>query len=116
MSVVGWAAIILGAFAAGSDALPLLYLLLTNNAQPGDLLPDGRVLSLAEYTHELEAQTILIAVGFLIKDSGRIFLFIKKTGIFCRKPHLANQLPKKALRPRPLFAAISRDSNQDTAL
>jgi hypothetical protein len=61
---VAWAAIVLATFAMGFSTLPKLYLLLSGQVNPGDLLPDDRVLTLQEYVQQLAYGIALIVGGF----------------------------------------------------
>jgi hypothetical protein len=63
---VAWTAIVWGTFAMGFGTLPPLYLLLSGQVNPGDLLPDDRVLTLPEYVQELAYEIALIVGGFVV--------------------------------------------------
>lgn len=74
ISVAAWAVIVLVSFGLGFGVVPEFYVLISGQAQPGDLLPDGRLMTTAEYARELMTGLVVIAVGFGIKALARRLL------------------------------------------
>lgn len=74
ISVAAWTMIAFACIGVGFGTIPALYLLTSGQAQPGDLLPDGRLMTTAEYTQELITGLVLIALGFGIKTLARRLL------------------------------------------
>ena len=67
ISVTAWAMIALVSFGLGFGAVPEFYLLISGQAQPGDLLPDGRLMTTAEHAQQIITGLIVIAICFGIK-------------------------------------------------
>lgn len=74
ISVAAWAVIVFVSMGLGFGVVPEFYLLISGQAQPGDLMPDGRLMSTAEYARELMTGLVVIAVGFGIKALARRLL------------------------------------------
>lgn len=74
ISVAAWAVIVFVSLGLGIGTVPEFYLLISGQAQPGNLLPDGRFMSTAEYARELTTGLVVIAVGFGIKALARRLL------------------------------------------
>ncbi|MCB4364466.1 hypothetical protein KIH07_12035 [Hydrogenophaga taeniospiralis] len=74
ISVAAWAVIVLVSFGLGFGAIPEFYLLISGQAQPGDLLPDGRLMTTAEHAQEIVTDLIVIVICFGIKAIARRLL------------------------------------------
>lgn len=74
ISVAAWAMIVFVGTGLGLGAVPEFYLLISGQAQPGDLVPDGRLMTTAEHAQQIITGLVVIAISFGIKAIARRLL------------------------------------------